>query len=76
MRTTCVIGFLMLLSACATTAPVASIACTQPRPLVCTMEFLPTCAVIENGDRKEFSSPCTACAATNVTGYVAGPCSE
>ena len=76
MRFACIIGVLLLLSACAASAPVASTACTEPRPLVCTMEFLPTCAVLENGDRKEFSSPCTACAATDVTGYVAGPCPE
>jgi hypothetical protein len=76
MRATCLIGVLLLLSACATKAPVASTACTQPRPLVCTMEFLPTCAVLEGGGRKEFSSPCTACADTKVSGYVAGPCPE
>jgi hypothetical protein len=73
MRTTSVIAVLILLSACAG-QPVANTACTEPRPLVCTMQFLPTCAVLAAGGRKEFASPCTACADPAVTGYVTGPC--
>jgi len=78
MRSACGIAALILLSACAGTpeVPEAAISCSEPRPLVCTMEFLPTCAVLSAGGRKEFASPCTACADTAVTGYVAGPCPE
>ncbi len=75
MRRLCAIAALILLSACAG-QPVANTACTEPRPLVCTMQFLPTCAVLTAGGRKEFASPCTACADTAVTGYVTGPCAE
>jgi hypothetical protein len=72
---------LALLASCATTpdattATATSTACAEPRPLVCTMQFLPTCAVLGNGSQKEFASPCTACADTAVTGYVVGPCPE
>jgi hypothetical protein len=43
---------------------------------VCTMQFQPTCAVLGAGGRKEFASPCTACADTAVTGYENGPCAD
>ena len=75
MRRVCAIAVLILLSACAS-QPVATTACTEPRPLVCTMQFLPTCAVLGAGRRKEFASPCTACADAAVTAYVAGPCAD
>ena len=79
MRRVCGIAVIILLSACASQPAankIASTACTEPRPQVCTMEFLPTCAVLAAGGRKEFASPCTACADTGVTGYVNGPCAD
>jgi hypothetical protein len=75
MRSACIIAALVMLSACAST-PTATTECVDPRPLLCTMEFLPTCAVLAAGGMKEFASPCTACADTAVTGYVAGLCPE
>ena len=75
MRRLCAIAALVMLSACAS-EPVANNACTEPRPLVCTMQFLPTCAVLAAGGHKEFASPCTACADRAVAGYVTGPCAE
>lgn len=75
MRIYAVIVILGLLSGCATQSPDA-IPCTEPRPQVCTMEFAPACAVLSSGGRKEFSSPCSACADPAVTGYVSGPCPE
>lgn len=66
---------LALLSACAS-LPENATACAEPRPLVCTMQFLPTCAVLQGGTRKEFSSPCTACADAKVQSYVTGSCPE
>lgn len=78
MRSVCGLAVLTLLSACAGApiAPEGTISCSEPRPLVCTMEFLPTCAVLSSGGLKEFASPCTACADTAVTGYVVGSCPE
>ncbi len=75
MRRLCVIAVLIVLSACAS-QPVANTACTEPRPLVCAMQFLPTCAVLAAGGRKEFASSCTACADPAVAGYVPGPCAD
>jgi entry exclusion lipoprotein TrbK len=66
---------LALLTACAS-QPVDMISCPEPRPELCTMEFAPTCAVLARGKRKEFASPCTACADELVTGYVSGGCSK
>jgi hypothetical protein len=78
MRRVCAIAVIILLSACASepAANADATACTEPRPLVCTMQFGPTCAVLSTGGRKEFASPCTACADTGVTGYVNGPCAD
>jgi len=75
MRCELALVALGLLSACAS-EPLDTTACPEPRPQVCTMEFAPTCAVLESGVRKEFSSPCTACSNPEVTGYVIGPCPE
>jgi hypothetical protein len=75
MRRVCAFVVLVSLSACAS-EPVVNTACTEPRPLVCTMQFLPTCAVLTAGGRKEFTSPCTACADAAVAGYVSGPCAD
>ena len=75
MRRSWVFVALALLSACAS-QPVDMIICPEPRPELCTMEFVPTCAVLARGKRKEFASPCTACADELVTGYVSGGCSK
>lgn len=71
----CAAAAIVLLTACAS-VPEATTACAEPRPLVCAMQFQPTCAVLANGGRKEFSSPCTACSDPVVAGYVIGPCPE
>jgi hypothetical protein len=74
MRSACgIAALIVLLSGCAI-QPEATIACPEPRPELCTMEYAPTCAVYALGARKEFASPCTACADENTVGYVAGPC--
>lgn len=75
MRIACTAAVLLMLSACAS-QPTANTACTEPRPLVCTREFRPTCAVLAAGGTKEFASPCTACADHTVAGYIDGPCPE
>jgi hypothetical protein len=75
MRSVCGLVALVLLSACAG-VPEDTISCTEPRPQVCTMEFLPTCAVLSAGGRKEFASPCVACSDPATKGYVTGPCPE
>ena len=73
MRTVVIVMVLGLLSSCAVKS-LETIACVEPRPQVCTMEFAPCCAALKDGSLKEFSSPCTACADPTVTGYVSGHC--
>lgn len=75
MRSLFTLVAMVMLSACAT-QPQATNACTEPRPLVCTREFRPTCGVLKTGGTREFASPCTACADNAVSGYIAGPCSQ
>lgn len=74
MRSACgIAALIVLLSGCAS-QPEATTACAEPRPELCTMEYAPACAVLASGGRKEFASPCTACAHEKTVGYVAGPC--
>lgn len=75
MRSLCTLAAILMLSACAS-QPEATTECAEPRPLVCTREFRPTCAVLAAGGTREFASPCTACADKSVSGYIAGPCPE
>ncbi len=77
MHKTCGVAVLALafsLAACSS-QPEAT-ACPDPRPQVCTMEYNPTCAVLKDGSRKEYASPCNACADDNVAQVLSGPCPE
>lgn len=55
--------------------PDAPIACTPPRPEVCTMMYAPVCATLA-GDlsQAQYSSPCNACADDRVVAYREGTC--
>ena len=75
MRIASVLVLLVVAVGCAST-PDTAFECSEPRPQVCTMEFAPTCARLSGGDRKEFASPCTACADPGVSGYDKGGCQE
>jgi hypothetical protein len=75
MRSVFTIVAVVLLSAC-TSQPQPTTVCTEPRSMVCTREFRPTCAVLAAGGTKEFASPCTACSDKAVSGYIDGPCPE
>ncbi|TGD75739.1 hypothetical protein E4634_02345 [Mangrovimicrobium sediminis] len=66
-----------LLAGCASKAavgPSSRVACTEPRPQVCTMEYDPVCAELATGGTTEASSPCNACARDDVVGYSRGQC--
>jgi len=43
--------------------------CTDPRPQICTMEYLPVCADLRDGTQQTYSSGCVACSDANVVGY-------
>jgi len=50
------------------------IACPEPRPEVCTQEYLPVCALRQDGSLKTYSNGCSACSDPLVTGYREGVC--
>jgi hypothetical protein len=62
-----------------------SVACTDPRPQLCTMEYAPVCATRDTGVRcittpcpsselKTYSTGCTACSDAKVSSWVQGAC--
>ncbi len=51
-------------------------ACPSPRPQVCTLDYRPVCALLGNGERREYSNGCSACGDEAVSGFVAGPCAQ
>ncbi len=71
---------LPLLGGCAagqlkpTPADRLQIACIEPRPQVCTMDYTPVCAELKNGVLKTYSNGCSACADVNVLSYRASAC--
>ena len=48
--------------------------CPQERSQVCTREYAPVCALLENGHNKEYANACGACADSAVVGYKPVPC--
>lgn len=52
----------------------AMITCTEPRPQVCTQDYRPVCAALQDGSLKTYSNGCNACSDPAVTGYREGAC--
>ncbi len=50
------------------------IQCTEPRPEMCTQEYLPVCAELKNGTKQTYASGCVACSDANVVSYRSDPC--
>jgi len=50
------------------------IRCTEPRPEICTQEYLPVCAELKNGAERTYASGCVACSDAKVVGYRPDPC--
>ena len=50
------------------------ILCEEPRPQICTREYDPVCATLEDGSTKTGSTGCTSCSDPAVVGYVKGAC--
>ena len=50
--------------------------CTDPRPQVCTMDYRPVCAQLEDDSFKTYSNGCTACSVHLVKAYEEGACKE
>ena len=65
----------------------AYVACTNPRPEVCTRDYRPVCAQVDTGKRcvtvpcessvnETRGNACSACGDPKVIGYRAGACAE
>ena len=50
--------------------------CMDPRPQICTMEFVPVCGVRDGGEKESFPNGCGACSNQGIVGYLPGECSE
>jgi hypothetical protein len=48
--------------------------CTDPRPQICTNEYNPVCATLNDGTVKTYATGCTACSDPLVTGWNLGEC--
>ncbi|MCG6939424.1 MAG: hypothetical protein LJE83_14790 [Gammaproteobacteria bacterium] len=51
------------------------ILCEEPRPQICTREYNPVCAKLQDGSVKTYATACTSCADSKVKGYTTGACS-
>ena len=54
----------------------AETVCEEPRPEVCTMDYVPVCATLQDGSRKTYSNGCSACADSDVKSWIADVCPE
>ena len=77
--------FLLLLSACGAgqaTEPQGSstdksvVACEDPRPQMCTMDYRPVCGLREDGSEKTYSNGCAACSDPQVQSWRPGSCEQ
>lgn len=50
------------------------ILCEEPRPQICTREYDPVCAKLEDGSEKTYATGCTSCSDSKVTSYKKGVC--
>jgi len=48
--------------------------CKEPRPQICTMEYVPVCAQKKNKSFKTYASGCSACSDATVIKYKTGEC--
>ena len=67
-----------LTAGCQTDAPRNDLAmCTDPRPQICTREYMPVCGHVGYDDSwKTYGNACSACGDPAVDGWMAGACPE
>ena len=50
------------------------ILCKEPRPQICTQEYVPVCANLKDGAKRTYASGCVACSDANVLSYRPNRC--
>lgn len=55
-------------------APPPANVCTDPRPEICTQEYIGVCATLADGSSKTYATGCTACGDPQVVGWRLGEC--
>jgi len=50
------------------------ILCEEPRPQICTREYKPVCATLQDGSSKAYATGCTSCSDSSVKSYQPGEC--
>jgi hypothetical protein len=50
------------------------ILCEEPRPEICTREYDPVCATLQDGSTRTGATGCTSCSDPQVLGYKKGAC--
>ena len=50
------------------------ISCTEPRPEICTQEYVPVCGYLVDGSQKTYSNACNACSDKETIKYKANSC--
>ena len=48
--------------------------CTEPRPQICTREYVPVCGVRSDGSTSTYGNGCGACGDERVIGHRPGEC--
>ena len=48
--------------------------CLEPRPQICTQEYLPVCANLKDGTKLTYATGCVACSDANVVSYRPNQC--
>lgn len=51
-------------------------ACEEPRPQICTADYRPVCATLNDGSNKTYANGCSACGDSNVLAWVENACAE
>jgi hypothetical protein len=65
-----------LSTACSVINPTVQHTCEEPRPEVCTREYVPVCAIKSDNSEGLYANGCSACSNIEVVGYNEGACPQ
>ncbi|NOQ78863.1 MAG: hypothetical protein GQ546_05630 [Gammaproteobacteria bacterium] len=76
-RISLLIALIMIVSNCLASDMLATInptLCPEERPVICTMDYTPVCALGKDNSLKTYANACGACANPEVVSYVPNAC--